>query len=160
MKRMSMGLSILAVLVLISALVGCAPQEVINAGGQRTVIGEGGDSYATSGDVEPQGDVVVKFNDMIKPILQDVFGGVKLNMYSTNLGGKGVVLDYMVKKSITQTELAGVVSGIEGNGYQKLLDIIDEDGFMVQEMRENEYTMAIEGNFNEQDIAFSVVPYE
>lgn len=160
MKRINIGLSILAVLVLISALVGCAPQEMVTPTGDKIVGGEGGDSYATSGDVTPNGDVAVQFNDMIKPILQDVFGGVKLNMYSTNLGGKGVVLDYMVKKSITQSDLAEVTSRIESKGYIKSLDLIDEDSFLVQEIKENEHIIGIEGSFNEEDIAFSIVPYE
>lgn len=160
MKSVKASLSVLAVLVLICTLAGCGPQEVVTPGGQKAVIGSGGETYATAGEAEPRGEMATELNDLIKPILIDVFGGAKLHVVFTHSGETGVVLNYIVKRSIKNDDLASVISKLEAAGYTKILDLSDEDMFMVQVASQQSYIMAIEGSFNENDISFSMVSRE
>ena len=135
-------------------LFGCTqPQEPQVEEAQEAPQEE--DIYQSSSDLKPTAPAK-QFDDFIRPLLEDIFGGVKLADYAT-IGY--VIFDYVVKEPITENHLNQLIASFESLGYQTFINNRDEGYFkinLLKKVDQETTSLSMEGNLNQKRIGFSI----
>ncbi len=140
--------TVLLLLVLTSVLLaGCSggqpESEGEGVGAAETTPTEppsGGSSnpYDTANEVSPPSEAA-DIHNMVKPILESVFGGAKLTGYLSGqgTGGKGISLVYVVRDPIDSAKIQELKNRIASQGYTSLYGGMEDNSFGFQFMKDN-----------------------
>ena len=158
MEKMNMKIGLLALLsvLLVTAISGCISMP----GGETTAPPEEGgvggliNPYDTAVEILPVG-AAEQHHNLCKPIFTSVFGGAKLTTSGT--AGGAVVLEYIVKRPVSQNDMNALTAGFEGRGYRSVLALVEEDTYLLEFAKGEGDMVAIEGEFGEQEIGTSGV---
>lgn len=94
-----------------------------------TNVGTDADDYSAIKEVTPTDDFSKSLNNTIKPILANLFGGAKLNLWSSS--DDGSTLYYTTKDKVDPSKYASIESAFTNAGYTKQGNYNSSDSFLA-----------------------------
>ncbi|WP_202320788.1 hypothetical protein [Archaeoglobus neptunius] len=154
---------LLALLALVVAFSGCSgsesespqatPVATTPAETQENTDQQSENPYDTATEAVLSGDAK-QLDDMIRPILNKIFGGAKPDSYyaGTSSGGVGVTVHYVIKRPVKSEDLNPLKDSIAALGFENNFGGISNGDFGFTFVKDQKETIIIGGSLNEQDI--------
>ena len=102
----------------------------VNIGGNQSSISTTGSTYDTVTEQNPTVDIIKRTNDSLKPIFAKVYGGAKVNAW-TSLETDSGSLGYATKNKVTAESYAQVETELTSAGYVKSSNYSSSDGAII-----------------------------
>lgn len=94
------------------------------------------------------------FDAVVRPILNDVYGGAKPTSFvsGSGQGGMGAGILYVVKRTVKAEDMEALKNAIESKGYKVQYSGIESDGFGIMFIKGQNEVLMIGGTIGEQEI--------
>ncbi|RLI80604.1 hypothetical protein DRP05_00190 [Archaeoglobales archaeon] len=111
------------------------------------------DAYAEATEIPLSGDAK-DIDAVVRPILNDVYGGAKPTSFvsGSGQGGMGAGILYVVKRTVKAEDMEALKNAIESKGYKVQYSGIESDGFGIMFIKGQNEVLMIGGTIGEQEI--------